>query len=146
MADELENLRCLYERDNTTSGRMIWLLAQERKDLQARVAELTLERDRQYEYHIAHVAKISRGSIGAIQERDAAIAENARLREENGKMREALAKLAAFDDQYAGDILEYRGDYSSFDEPEAVKVAREALAALSTPPAEHGAAEGWKQK
>lgn len=78
------------------------------------------------------------------QERTAVLAENTRLRAENGKMREALVKLGAFDDQYAGDILEYRGNYSSFDEPEAVKVSRETLAALSTPPAEHGAKEGRK--
>ena len=41
-----------------------------------------------------------------------------------------LRKIAAFDDLRAGEYLKHFGGYAYFDEPEATKAAREALAQI----------------
>lgn len=46
---------------------------------------------------------------------------------ENRRLREALEKIAAFDDQFASARLERTGSYSLFDEPGSVAAARAAL-------------------
>lgn len=43
-------------------------------------------------------------------------------------MRDALVKIADFDDSIGNARLEKHGEYSGFDEPRSVKIAREALA------------------
>lgn len=47
-------------------------------------------------------------------------------------MHEALSKIAAWDDEGANRKLESTGDYTSFDEPGSVEIARAALKAVST--------------
>ena len=42
----------------------------------------------------------------------------------------ALMQIAAWDDTGGNAILENRGSYAGFDEPDAVKIAREALASV----------------
>lgn len=64
-------------------------------------------------------------------QRDALAAENARLRE-------ALTRIACFDDIEANITLEKRGSYSSFDEPDAVYIARTALAPTVQPSSSPG--------
>lgn len=46
---------------------------------------------------------------------------------ERNTLMEAVAKLAAFDDEAANNELAALGSYSGFDEPVAVQTAREAL-------------------
>jgi hypothetical protein len=46
-------------------------------------------------------------------------------------LRDALTRIASFDDKGANEYLEATGSYSRFDEPGAVKIAREALKAMS---------------
>ena len=42
-------------------------------------------------------------------------------------MREALKKIAAYDDEGGNHMLKSRGSYASFDEPGSVEIARRAL-------------------
>ena len=56
---------------------------------------------------------------------------------ENVALREALTKIATFDDLFASDRLATNGSYGAFDEPGSVEIAREALAAI-----EQAAGEG----
>lgn len=53
-----------------------------------------------------------------------------RLREaerKNERLRAALDRIAAYDDQGANYRLKTSGSYSAFDEPGSVEIAREAL-------------------
>lgn len=55
------------------------------------------------------------------------------LAEEAEKLREALRKIAAFDDVGASAYLKNHGSYGMFDEPGSVRIAREALDKTTTP-------------
>lgn len=56
------------------------------------------------------------------------------LRADNKRYEEALDKISAYDDAYANSRLRDTGSYASFDNPEAVKIAR----AARTPKPESG--------
>jgi hypothetical protein len=58
--------------------------------------------------------------------RDSARAHNATI-DECEKFREALTKIAAYDDAAASAYLRATGSYAHFDEPKAVEIARTAL-------------------
>jgi hypothetical protein len=60
------------------------------------------------------------------RERDAALADNA-------KLREALERIAAFDDEGASRRLASTGSFALFDEPGSVEIARAALADTGAP-------------
>lgn len=53
--------------------------------------------------------------------------ENAALKAEVERLREALTEIAAFNDIWANGELFMCGSYSSFDEPHSVQTARAAL-------------------
>ena len=58
------------------------------------------------------------------------------LAAENAKLREALTRIACFDDIEANITLEKHGSYASFDEPGAAYIARTALAPTLQPSGE----------
>lgn len=53
----------------------------------------------------------------------------ASLEAENARLREALDRIAAWDDTGAGELLTACGSYSAFDEPGSVEIARKVLGA-----------------
>jgi hypothetical protein len=53
------------------------------------------------------------------------------LEAEVARLREALERIAAYDDHGAEEVLEAKGSYGCFDEPVSVQIAREALQAIS---------------
>jgi hypothetical protein len=78
----------------------------------------------------AYMEQISYGEV-PMEEAKA----NARLIAAAPSMLEALNEIAAWGDSYANECLAAVGTYGAFDEPAAVKTAREALVSLASPAA-----------
>ena len=72
----------------------------------------------------SYAGDVATSSLNAVRFREAADALDA--------MEKALREIAAFDDVGANRYLDDCGSYGKFDEPGAVRIAREALAKLES--------------